>query len=85
MDNEMQDQPYAVTLFKAPGKSLLPPPQLSCHGNALSPTIRAHGVKCGPLQITSFKTQKHHWDTLSNKDRTREVVLRGDAQGDEGL
>lgn len=30
-DNEMQDQPYALKQFKAPGKTLFPPPQLSCH------------------------------------------------------
>lgn len=46
MDNEMQDQPYVVMQFKASGKALSPPPQLSCHQNALSSTIRAHGVKC---------------------------------------
>lgn len=80
----MQDQPFAVILFKAPGKDLFPPPQLSCHRNALSSTIKAHGVKYSPLQITSFKIQKHHWDTSSNEERTRKVVLRGDAQGDEG-
>lgn len=85
MDNEMQDQPYVVMQFKAPGKALFPPPQLSCHWNALSSTIRAQGVKCSPLQIASFKIQKHHWDTLSNKDRNRKVVLKADAQGDEGL
>lgn len=71
--------------LKPLGRPCFPPPQLSCCWNALSSTIRAHGVKCSPLHITSFKIQKHRWDTLSNKDRIRKVVLGGDAQGDEGL
>lgn len=71
--------------IKPLGKLCFPPPQLSRHWNALSSTVRAHGVKCSPLHITFFKIQKHRWDTLSNKARTRKVVLSGDAQGDEGL
>lgn len=71
--------------LKPLGRLCFPPPQLSCCWNALSSTIRAHGVKCSPLHITSFKIQKHRWGTLSNKDRIRKVALRGDAQGDEGL
>lgn len=35
MDNEMQGKPYAVMQFKAPGKALFPPPQLSCYRSAL--------------------------------------------------
>lgn len=85
MDNEMQDQPYAVMQFKAPGKTLFPPPQLPCQGNAVSPTIRAHGVKCSPLQITSFQIQKHRWDTSSNTDRTRKAALGGGSSGSEGF
>lgn len=57
MDNEMQDQPYAVIQFKAPGEALFPPPQLSCYQSALrlSSTIRTHGVKCSPPKSHPLK------------------------------
>lgn len=81
----MQDQPYAVMHFKAPGKALFSPSPIILPLKCLESTIRAHGVKRSPLHITSFKTQKHRWDALSNQERTRKAVLRGAAQGEEGL